>query len=69
MWKLEVEEACWGTISIFTDKLEDLELYEWVLVVHEQLMFVCDLLTYNKLRREVPDDLRAIGSSPLGCQI
>lgn len=69
MWKLEVEEACWGTVSVFTVKLEDLELYEWVLVIHEHLLLVCNLLTNNELWREVPNSLGAACSSPVGCQI
>jgi hypothetical protein len=69
MWKLEIKEACWGTVSVFTVKLEDLKLYEWVLVMHEHLLFVCNLLTNDQLWREVPDGLGAVSSGPMGCQI
>jgi hypothetical protein len=69
MWKLEIKQACWGTISVFTVKLEDLELNEWVLVMHEHLLFVCNLLTNNQLWRKVPNGLGAVSSGPMGCQI
>lgn len=69
MWKLEVEEACWGTVSVFTVKLEDLELYEWVLVIHEHLLLDRNLLTNDQLWWEVANHLGAVCSSPVGCQI
>jgi len=69
MWKLEIKETCWGTVSVFTVKLEDLELYEWVLVIHEHLLFIFNLLTNNQLWWEVLDGLRAVCSSPVSCQI
>lgn len=66
---MKVKEASRGAVSVFTVKLEDLELHEWVIVINEYFSFFLNLLADDQMRWEVPDNLRTISSCPVGRQI